>query len=300
MHQSAAKSGPGFIRPRLGHCNRQMKNNIRILAALFLISFGPMVAMNWPIASYAADATPAMMANVVPQFVSTGETSDGWSWTKMDWKADNTPYAALRQRIEKQITESSDPAAVVADYKQKADSDTANPLAEFAYGYAALYFTEDYSAPQEEATIVAWPVPDALARAKFPNTYDYARLRFVMQVQVHLMPELLRAGLRLANLNRNDVHVQTHFVEVLAYCGTEADTDRAIAYATNLISEFPGNADYPLSRGMIYLFRKNGSSQQPYKADGIADLQKYVDLSPSTDTLRPVIIKMIQQLNGTK
>jgi len=246
-----------------------------------------------------AEARPAHPVIPGAPYWYSGQTKDGWSWTKLSWAEDNSAYAAIRQKIEQQIAQSSDPPSVLAGYKLRAKADPTDPLAEFAYGYSAFLVSVDDSVDVNVRKLAVQDVPDYLANAKFPNTYDYARLRFLTESIVSGGSPLISVGFRLLNIHPNDRHVQYLCAQDLAYSGKKSNIESAIAYITGAMKQYPNDPVPYVKRAFMYMELQEIFGVQADKQKGIADYQAYVNMAPVTDTARSQIINLIRSLENS-
>lgn len=234
------------------------------------------------------------------RFERTGTTLDGWGWAAQPWTGNDRPYQKIRADINKALYAGQGPDALIADYKAKADADPKDPQA--AYGWAfAVWRISTWSDEYQQKYSDFTDLPDALAAAPFPKTYNYARLRFLVQAQVRAMPQLQELGERLVKRNPKDADVKYQLIHVLRQTPSPPENREALKLAQDLVQSDPKVALYYQVLGNVY---RDAYYDFGFKrADGdkaIATFQKEMEVKPPNDEERQVIEEVIKNIQSAE
>ncbi len=264
-----------------------MKKQVIILSLLFLLAFGGYTLRPKPVAN-----------RVWTRFEQTGTTLDGWGWAAQPWTGDDRPCQKIRADIKKALNANHDPDALIAEYKAKADAAPKDPQAAFGWAFAAwrvATWSKEYQRKYSDFS----DLPDALASAPFPKTYNYARLRFLIQAQVRPMPQLEELGKRLVNRDPKDIDVKYQLIKVLRQVPSPPENQEALKLAQELVQSDPKSALYYQVLGNIYEgayldfgFKKSDAQK------AIAAFQKSQELLPPDDKDRERATAAIQTLQN--
>ncbi len=235
--------------------------------------------------------------HVLTSFERTGTAIDGWDWATAPWTGDDKPYQKLRQDIYKQLVAAKDVQPVLDRYKTEAKAKPNDPLAQFAWGYAAL--RTPALAGHENVVIDVSSLPDELAVAPFPRTYDYARLRFLAQAQVRPNGQLEDLGRRLLKHDPYDPAVIYQQINVLEQIPARPQNVEALQLANKLVEAYPSQLAYLRKLGNVH--QESYMDFGFHKADAeaaIAVYQKYLQLAPPNDPSRVGIKRTIKVMRG--
>ena len=110
---------------------------------------------------------------------------------------------------------------------------------QFRWGYAML------EAPYAGIKLQPGPYNDyhtvgrALGRPKSPQSYLYARLRFVLMSLEYEYVPLKDLGMRLLERNAEDTPVKTYLIPYLSDLGDAEERKLALKYAQQLVEKYP-------------------------------------------------------------
>lgn len=200
-----------------------------------------------------------------------------WQWVKQPWKGNSASYIRINRRISAAFANKSRIEAVTQEYRKIAEDNPTDPLAVYAWGYAA-YAARPLDSPTLGRDIQK--IALALSLPQFPDTYEYARLRFVTTANWRPYLQLKPLGNRLLQRNLKDYYVKQGMIDILAV-GPQAERQRALNYAQQLVQQYPKSATSYAELGWVYDLRF-GSSKTTSDGDGaIAAYRKAMTL-PST------------------
>ncbi len=243
-------------------------------------------------------AIPGCSAQKPPQqhmltrFERTGTTLDGWDWASSYWTGDDKPYQKLREDIYNRLVAAKDAQSLLDQYDAEAKAKPKDPLAQFAWGYAAL--RTPALAGHESVTVDVSGLPDTLAAAPFPRTYNYARLRFLAQAQVRPNAQLEDLGRRLLKRDPTDPAVMYQQISVLEQTPARPQNTEALRLAKRLVEAYPSQTAYLQKLGNVY--EEGYMDFGFHKADADAAIsvyQKYLQLAPPDDPARAGIERTI-------
>jgi len=224
----------------------------------------------------------------------SGDTSESWAWAAMTWNDNNVRYAEMRQQIEQELDAGQNPQIVIDEYKRNSSSDPKNPLYAFAYCYASWFASTNRIAPLPYGPDVL----DRLCSVNFPNTFDFARLRFLIQLKIHYSSQLIAVGARLTKLDPQDKHVLANYIDALWYSRTDENTSLALKYLQSMIDSYPNDPVPYAQRGFVYCDLYSRFKIPSYRQLALADLQRYMTVAPQKYAARPTMAQVIQQLQG--
>ncbi len=234
------------------------------------------------------------------RFERTGTTLDGWEWAAQPWIGNDQPYQKIRTEIDQAVASGQPPDMMIATYKAKADAAPKDPQAVFGWAYTAWRistWSDEYQQKYNDFT----DLPDALANAPFPHTYNYARLRFLIQAQVRAMPQLQELGERLVKQDAKDVDVKYQLIKVLKKISSLPEYQEALHLAQDLVKAYPKEPLYYQVLGNIYDDIYSGFSFK--KSDGdkaIAAYQKQLELMRPNDDQRESVERAIKWLQSAE
>jgi len=137
-----------------------------------------------------------------------------WSWTTEEWTGNSQPYQQIQTEVQKLSEKKQLTNEVLQKQKVAAHQKPSDPQAQFRWGYAAWSVAAATPDLIERARLLKG-VANALDLASSPRTYEYARLRFIMEAREAPFNELKRVGQRLVERNANDHYVKYYLVAVL-------------------------------------------------------------------------------------
>jgi hypothetical protein len=196
-----------------------------------------------PVCYFAQDQQPQ------PRIMQTHPRDiEDWSWIKQPWTGDSSPYVRLQQKIKSEFDGNMRIEAITQKYKELAQQHPKDPLAQYAWGYAA------YSVRPPGYRINAEEIPDialALSRCPYPKTYQYAHLLFVTTIRWRPYSQLKPMGYRLLARDKHDHDVKRGMIDILVV-GTPSEEKLALEYAQQVIADYPALASSYASLGWVY------------------------------------------------
>jgi len=225
-------------------------------------------------------------------------TQKDWTaWTSQKWDKDDQSYLKIQAEIEQLIEQGKLTPEELAKYKVIGEQTLSNPQIVFRWAYAAERLAASTDKSKDKLTFRDG-VSQALLKAPFPDTYSYARIRFLSQMKSnHFINDIKAAGERLLLHNPNDYEVKYNMTRILSWSPEPEQQVKAFEYAQDLVKLRPF---YPSSHAILgarYLdrWRQIGSQIDANKA--IAAYQKYLELASANADFRDSAqhtIKMIQ------
>ena len=226
-----------------------------------------------------------------------------WQWTQESWRNDNRPYAQARAEIDQAIAHGTAPQTLADRYKVRAvqlyksqPAPSSALLAVFRWGYAAWKVATSTRHRAERSRSLTG-VYQALEATAFPNAYDPARLKFLIDyLKLPPYDPLRYAGARLVKLNGSDYDVKYAYTRIIVRTAAPEDVKEASLYAQQLVTMAPEKPNVYSLQGGVYLFSWHYLHN---KADGdkaVAAFQTFLRLTPPDDEERPEIEKWINHI----
>lgn len=185
---------------------------------------------------------------------------------------------------------------LLGQYKALAQQNPSDPVVQFRWGYAAWLMINSTTGGSKLYDLM-YGVREGLGRASSPHTYDYARLRFIIEGYHGYINGLADVGERLAAYDPNDYSVIYALTSVLDSLPGMEMKRKALHYAQTLVQLKP-NLPYPYSAvGSVYQRMWEKTHDKSYADKAITGYQKYLEIAPASYTWRPMaerIIKVIQ------
>jgi len=234
-------------------------------------------------------------------FEQYGTTLDGWGWASAPFSGDDAPYLAIVKTIEKGLKHGKSVHSFVATYQDQEEFHSQDPLAVFAWGAAKCRSCSWVPSPVASDHDLS-ALPDEMAAVlPQPHTYDWVRLRFLVQAEENAQPELQAVGERLLIRQPHDREVQWQLARVLRLSTNPAQVNESVQIAQALVAEDPKELLYRqmLANCLEDRFWNCGDKRADADA-AIATYQYYVDHAPAGDPVSPNLIKGIETLNKAK
>jgi len=247
----------------------------------------------------------AMICNSRASIAQTDTTSPNtvtasWAWTTERWDASDRPFQKVRDEVWRSISHGQHPEALVGKYKALARTEPYHPPydlpAQFGWAYAA--YQAAVADPKFRNHGEFLPAIQALGYGPSPRSYEYARLRFLMEAMNWPDIHLKIAGERLLRRMPNDFQVKYHLTHVLAAGISPQDRDTAVVYAQQMVRAMPDKANMYSLLGETRFTRWLGNKS---KADGdsaVAAYQKYLALAPQNDSFRKQAQFLIKRIRS--
>ena len=208
-------------------------------------------------------------------------STDCDSWTSEAWSGNDAPYTEARLRIEREVDASHEPISVANSYKLKATTSPSNPLVVFSWAVAAYEASRSSKSDAEYLRCTAG-VLKALAISPSPDTYEYDRMRYLVQLDGYdEMPDLAGLGDRLLKHNKNDPDV------LLQVAVSKQDLKTALALANASLLIKPNTRAAYGDFGEIYMDHMYLPGKKAlYGRAAIAAFEKCLELLPPNKDAR--------------
>lgn len=174
-----------------------------------------------------------------------------WTWVNKPWKGNSAPYLRINRQINAAFANKKRIEAVTQRYRAAAEAKPTDPLAVYAWGYAA------YAARPIGASFNAKELPKlalAFAFPPDPGTYQYSRLRCAITIRWRPYAQLKPMGNRVLKRNLNDRDVKLGMINLLV-AGSKAEQQQALSYAQQLVKDYPRSATSYSALAWVYDIR---------------------------------------------
>jgi len=177
------------------------------------------------------------------------------AWLNERWTGNDAPYAALRAQVERAF-DTMTPQALVAQYAPAAKARPNDPIAQFAWGYAVHKAITSANYTVQNADDVRFAAEVALAETPFPQTYNFARLRFLIALQSPAgggYHTLIGTAKRLLQKDANDFPVMMGLIALNSQNSDSAAQKAAYALIQKAIKQYPNKPQvYDMLGGWYY------------------------------------------------
>ena len=223
-----------------------------------------------------------------------------WAWTTEKWDASDRPYQQIRDNIWRSISSGQKPEILDAKYRALAKSEAYHPpydsVAQFRWAYVAYQAVIVNPQLIDHSDFAA--ATQALGYGPSPRSYEYARLRFLMEAMSWPDIHLKVAGERLLARVPDDFQVKYQLTHVLASGSTSSQNmNQAVLYAQQLVRAMPSKGRMYGLLGETYYTRWLSGKSSMDGDNAIAAYEKYLALAPPNDSFRhqaQYLIKKIQ------
>lgn len=220
------------------------------------------------------------------------------------WAGNAHPYQQIENEIDQALTNGQAPALLMFQNKALALKKPNDPQAQFRWGYSGWKMLTPESGSWDKDRFLNG-VYGALVKAPSPNTYEYARLRFLVSPD---SSQLVALGERLLKRNPNDMDVKYKLIGdyygLISLNGLHskkvdpATKERVLAIAQQMLQANPTVAKYYSSLGGVYLTCWVVLRDQDDAAKAIVEYKKFLQLAPANDEFRPQAHNIIEILQN--
>lgn len=224
-------------------------------------------------------------------------SANEWTWTKEKWDGDEKPYKKARLEIDRAIQEGRDLDTLLEKYKKNASKNATDPLLQFRWAYSAY---KSAAKAGNNAAAKLQGVEFALKRANSPQTYEYARLRFLVVARTTPYHRLKEVGERLLKRNSKDDEVKFYLVSVLDPGLYASEKAQALQLAQELIRSQPKRpSSYSvLANTYLAIWSKSKSPDDAHKA--ISAYRQFLQVAPKDHPFRKQAAAWIKFLESKK
>lgn len=192
------------------------------------------------------------------------------------WTGNEKLYAAARENIDSDFSRGRITVAYLSNLEATWNQDEHNPLTLFRWAYARFKAQGLHPA----IPFTTMPAEGAFNEVPSPHTYEYARVRFLIETSLSRHRELMAVGKRLLAHNSNDFDVEY----CLTYCFGESmsaeEKQAALAYADHLIQKYPNKPSVSAVKGGVYFSYWIDHRNKQDARDAIKWYQQYLRLAP--------------------
>ena len=266
---------------------------IRVFSPIFLSLLLEITGQSICLAQKPILATP-------PSFMEKAK----WNWTNDKWISSDHAYKIARLQIDQAISKGESPKRLVQKYRaavetspraHHASSAFYDPLSCFRWGYAAWKTVTPGSSLLDQGQSLLG-VSEGLASAYSPHTYEYTRLRFLVEAWYIPSDHLKNVGLRLVKHSPNDLDVKYQMVRILSQSVTSQNNRLALSYANDFVRLRPQRSSSFASLGQVY---QDAWYYFGNKADATKALVAYqhcLDIMPPATDWRNSVVTSVQRI----
>lgn len=205
------------------------------------------------------------------------QTSSATSWMTEKWTGDETHYAAARENINRDFSRGGITVAYLKGLETAWNQDEQDPLKLFRWAYAR-YKAQGLHPPIPFTTVPAY---GAFNEVPSPHTYEYARVRFLIETSLSRPRELMAIGKRLLARNPDDFDVEFALSRCFGETMSAEEKQSALAYADHLINKYPNKSSvYAVKAGVYFSYWIDHRNKQDAR-DAIQWYQKYLKVAPT-------------------
>ena len=219
------------------------------------------------------------------------------SFLNEPWTGNDKPFIAIRREVDALLASKKLTPAYLSRVRARALSKGATARDIFRWGYAL--FQSRYSTFNFGLAASPYEVRMALAQVPSPRSYQYARLRFLIEGRANPNPEFAGLGRRLLRRNPNDYYVKFYAVWLLT-TGTSMERAEALKYANELTKQYPTRAGSHNAMARVYYDRWRLSRQVSDANKSIAAYRRCLQYMARSDNSRDDIEYMIQLIEKQK
>lgn len=226
-------------------------------------------------------------------------------WLHENWAGDPEPYLQIEHQVDQAMTSGENPAALLQHNKALAQQQPQDPQAQFRWGYSGWKMMNSSSGYREKHLYLGG-VFEALASAPSPDTYEYARLRYL--VAPH-SKHMVKIGERLLQVNQNDSVVKSHlvgdYIQLIGAIDLRPESLnpqlklRAVTLAQQVIESNPTIARYHASLGSVYATAWVISRSRKDALQAVKAYQEYLRFASPNDEARPQVLAIMKDLAKT-
>lgn len=257
-----------------------MKLKFSLTLVLLIIAFGP---------------TCFVQAIIPSSSEQKNSTDSKWTWTDEKWNGNDTPYVKIRQSIDKAIAAGQKPDTLLKKYQVIGKAQPSNPQAQFQWAYAAWQARKAVDKYKDQYQKLS-PVREVLVKVTSPATYQYVRLRFVIEAWFFPASELKFVGERLIKRNPNDYDVKYYLVSILDTSTSSAEWKTALKYAKDLIRIDSKRSSAYSALGGVYFASWLKTKNKLHGKEAINAYRKYLVIAPKNAEWRAQAERLIKTI----
>lgn len=229
------------------------------------------------------------------------------TWVTEKWDADEKPYIRIKNEIRSAVAKGKKPDVLAVSYegayKRKSDR-----FAAFRWGTAAYLAYAKADAKGNQSSIISMygsvcRAVDAMASIPSPRSYEFARLRFLMQALMRSRAkssDQLKVGERLVQRNPKDIEVGSLMQKYWGYSMSVVDRHKAVSLALKMAKANPTYI-YRLAyvaRAYLNLWSLTGKREDRLAA--IEAYRQYLKVLPANNPYRVTAKELMEFLEKSK
>lgn len=220
-------------------------------------------------------------------------------WMYQPWKGDGKPFRSIRNKIDKEALSEQITGKTARLYAEKAAKQPYNAQVQFQAGYIALKVMENIRDPDNlyNSRDLAYPTEQALGRVPGPYTYEYDRLRFLIDVRCLTGAPLKELGRRLVLHNPQDYDVLFRLVSLLSI-SNPSERHESIVDAKRLVLLKPDRPSAYAQLGSVYYCIWAFSKSKKDAAKALLAFNGYLRIAPTDDVMQSEIKQLVKQVQN--
>ncbi len=221
-------------------------------------------------------------------------TTDQWHWTNEEWVGNDTAYRSIRKVIDNDFSHDLLTSSSINTYNDLYKQRHNDPLSLFRWAYASFQATQRNPLIPQKNVIA----PGAFKEAPSPQSYEYARLRFL--VSAHYSPNfhLQSIGERLLRHNYEDNDVKYYLIQCYRPWQSPLEKDKALTLANDMVRSEPNRPGSYSALGGIYFSSWIVNRRKEDADQAITAYQEYLHYAPTNFEWRKQAEKTIQYIRS--
>ena len=203
----------------------------------------------------------------------------GWVFEK--WSANDKVFPLINKQLQKKILASHDAVSITAAYGELFKKTPKSTVLLFKWGMSTYYASKTKSStwfPTDSDLLLT-----SLDVIPSPHSFQYDRMRFLIQSHFRGEDFLKTMGLRLLKVNPGDDEVKSSMFPVLNIVGNPRDGQLALDFANELIAKHPANPRWHAMLGSTYNLISVRTNKRLDCEKAITAYQDYLKLAKKTD-----------------
>lgn len=174
-----------------------------------------------------------------------------YGWASEAWTGDDRPYQAERADIDRQISAGKDREKLFRQCRVDVEKRPGDAVAVYRWGYSGYRSCKNLR-EQFQRSNRCRDIEREMDRVRSPRTYEYVRLRFLVQVTQGYYSDLAPVAERLFKRNPKDEEVVFRLRGLLCQSRQVADLRRAVQLGEGQVQRNPAMPGYLNGLGVAY------------------------------------------------
>lgn len=223
---------------------------------------------------------------VFAQVESAPPVYSRYGWQNEVWN-DDDPYAKIRSEVEREFggKSSLELDERYLSLKSFAKANPNDPLPQFRWAYASWI----YKNTSDDFRRILVGIDNSISNdVEMPKTYNWYRLRFLIQTYLYTIPELKRAGERLLKENPKDYDVMFGILQTMDVVDAE-ERKQVFSYTKTLLDHDPNSSKYWAVSGMMHFGAYIQNRDKEERLIALNHLNKSLELMPTNSSKLPLL-----------